>query len=171
MWPVQVPSLVTALMKLHNLASNEGSICFQRGDLRHFMLLEQNPCVFVNDGNLIGKTLQERRTQRRMETQHQVDNSTRLAVTDHLQRVGATRPPHSRYRVRNHARTKQFARVSNLTKRPARRIAAAPPMNIIDLTAETTPPPSDDAGEGNASGHMTRRKRSRKGMSYTYVSK
>ena len=29
----------------------------------------------------------------------------------------------------------------------------------------------DDAGEGNASGHMTRRKRSRKGMSYTYVSK
>ena len=96
----KVPSLITALMKIHNMVDSCNPVRILRADLNHFMRTNQTPCVFVNGGGLTGSELHEQRRRRRVETRREVNNSTRNVITDHLQLIGASRPPHSRYTVR-----------------------------------------------------------------------
>ena len=150
----KVPKLVLALMKLHNLCDEEEVIRIAAEDMQHFMKLHQAPSVFTNDSPLSGKELHDHRTRRRVEVRNSRKNYTRSCVTEHLRKIGAARPPHSRYR----ARTKQTTRLDTMAGKAPRRVAptsppptppadAAPPPAAVAAAAvmETPPPPPADA--------------------------
>lgn len=118
----KVPALVSALMKLHNLADEGNVVRIARADTRHFIRTHQAPFVFTNDSPA-------ERIARREETNDAVANSTRECLTQHLVQVGATRPKHSRYR----ARTRKTARGSTMAGKAPRAEPAQP--------ARPDPPP------------------------------
>ena len=129
----KVPALVLALMKLHNLCDEDKVIRIARADMQRFMEAHEAPAIFTNDRPLEGKELHQHRARRRVETHKVAQNQTRVAVTEHLRAVGATRPAHSRYR----ARTKQQARKVYGDPPPQR---STPESKVRDEDVLTTPP-------------------------------
>ena len=98
----KVPSLIMALMKLHNLCDHDSDkrVTISSRDISHFIRNGDMPQVFYNDDStLTGEQLSRQRQARRVGPKGSVNESSRQAVTDHLRRIGATRPPHSRYRA------------------------------------------------------------------------
>ena len=125
----KVPPLVNAFLKLHNYCSNI-TLGHSQTDLRHFIRTGQTPCVFNNTGALAGEELRMYRLQRR----EGKANNTRLAVTDHLRNIGATRPPHSRYR----SRTKQSARAQSMAGKAPRKAKGGTTKKAPHKTKEGT---------------------------------
>ena len=126
----RVPPLLFALMKLHNLCDTNSPVIIHDDDVHHLRNQKLAPQVFTNElGALTGSELHQLRNMQRL-SRSERDGLTRRVVTDHLQNIGATRPPHSRYR----SRTQQTAR-TNTRKRAPKRSA---PMTETTASAPTT---------------------------------
>ena len=164
---------MNALMKLHNLCDDGGDVLIHRFDLDHFMMTGRTPQMFKNDGALRKKGARSERDiadehseERKVESTTKYHQSTREAITDHLRRIGATRPPHSRYRAnKQYARTVQTARqeigraarsrdaLSQAVFEARRRAAAA--ANPADDTPGTRTPAANPVPATVNSGSVT----------------